>query len=188
MEYGLRMPPDIYPIFENALRARRGLDRETHRRRMGALMSRFTQVAAKNPHAWFPVARSADELTLPGPQQPDDRVSLHQVPERGDGDRSGGGRAADVGRRRARARRARGSLAALVGRRQHARRRPGSRASARTSPPAPRCATPRPARSPRPASRWRRSTASTSTAAFRWPSRWPARCWGSTRTIRAGSR
>ena len=64
-EYGLRMPPDIYPIFENALRARRGLDRETHRRRMGALMSRFTQVAAKNPHAWFPVARSADELTQP---------------------------------------------------------------------------------------------------------------------------
>jgi len=67
MEYGLRMPPDIYPIFENALRARRGLDRETHRRRMGALMSRFTQVAAKNPYAWFPVARSADELTLPAP-------------------------------------------------------------------------------------------------------------------------
>ena len=67
MEYGLRMPPDVYPVFENALRARRGLDRETHRRRMGALMSRFTQVAAKNPNAWFPVARSADELTLPAP-------------------------------------------------------------------------------------------------------------------------
>ena len=67
MEYGLSMPPDIYPIFENALRARRGLDRETHRRRMGELMSRFTQVAAKNPYAWFPVARSADELTLPAP-------------------------------------------------------------------------------------------------------------------------
>jgi acetyl-CoA C-acetyltransferase len=64
-EYGLSMPPDIYPIFENALRARRGLDRETHRRRMGELMSRFTEVAAKNPYAWFPVARSADELTLP---------------------------------------------------------------------------------------------------------------------------
>lgn len=66
-EYGLRMPPDIYPIFENALRARRGLDRETHRRRMGELMSRFTEVAAKNPCAWFRVARSADELTLPSP-------------------------------------------------------------------------------------------------------------------------
>jgi acetyl-CoA C-acetyltransferase len=67
IEHGLRMPADVYPIFENALRARRGLDRETHRRRMGALMSRLTQVAAKNPYAWFPVARSADELTLPGP-------------------------------------------------------------------------------------------------------------------------
>jgi acetyl-CoA C-acetyltransferase len=66
-EYGLSMPPDIYPIFENALRARRRLDRETHRRRMGELMSRFTQVAAKNPHAWFPVVRSPDELTLPAP-------------------------------------------------------------------------------------------------------------------------
>jgi acetyl-CoA C-acetyltransferase len=66
-EYGLRMPPDIYPIFENALRARRRLDRETHRRRMGELMSRFTQVAAKNPHAWFPVARSPEELTQPAP-------------------------------------------------------------------------------------------------------------------------
>jgi acetyl-CoA C-acetyltransferase len=32
---------------------------------MGALMSRFTQVAAKNPYAWYPVARSPDELTLP---------------------------------------------------------------------------------------------------------------------------
>jgi acetyl-CoA C-acetyltransferase len=64
-EYGLSMPPDIYPIFENALRARRGVDRETHRRRMGELMSRFTEVAAKNPYAWFPVARSADEITLP---------------------------------------------------------------------------------------------------------------------------
>jgi len=65
VEYGLRMPTDVYPLFENALRARRKLDPDTHRRRMGALMSRFTQVAAKNPYAWFPVARSADELTLP---------------------------------------------------------------------------------------------------------------------------
>jgi acetyl-CoA C-acetyltransferase len=66
-EHGMRMPADVYPIFENALRARRGLDRETHRKRMGELMSRFTQVAAHNPYAWYPTERSADELTLPGP-------------------------------------------------------------------------------------------------------------------------
>ena len=34
-EYGLNLPPDIYPIFENALRARRGLDLATHQRRLG---------------------------------------------------------------------------------------------------------------------------------------------------------
>jgi acetyl-CoA C-acetyltransferase len=59
------MPIDVYPIFENALRARRGLDLATHRRRIGSLMSRFTEVAAKNPFAWFPIARSAEEIATP---------------------------------------------------------------------------------------------------------------------------
>lgn len=63
--YGLDRPSSVYPIFENALRARRGQDLATHRERMGALMSRFTRVAAANPHAWFPVERSAAELATP---------------------------------------------------------------------------------------------------------------------------
>jgi acetyl-CoA C-acetyltransferase len=65
--YGLGMPADVYPIFENGLRARRHLDVETHRKRVGVLMSRFTRVAADNPYAWFPVARDADEITNPSP-------------------------------------------------------------------------------------------------------------------------
>jgi acetyl-CoA C-acetyltransferase len=64
-QYGLSSPPTVYPIFENALRAHRGLDLESHRKRVGALMSRFTEVASKNPYAWFPIARSADEITTP---------------------------------------------------------------------------------------------------------------------------
>src|SRR5262245_59261023 len=67
-EYGLSMPSDVYPIFENALRARRGLGLDEHRLRVGRLMSRFTEVAAKNPHAWFPIARSADEIATPSAQ------------------------------------------------------------------------------------------------------------------------
>ncbi len=67
-EYGLRSPTDIYPIFENALRARRELDLDTHRQRMGELFSRFTEVAARNPYAWFPTYRSAEELTTVTPQ------------------------------------------------------------------------------------------------------------------------
>jgi len=61
--YGLAAPAFVYPIFENALRAHRGLDLETHRARVGALMSRFTAVASKNPYAWFPTARSPEEIT-----------------------------------------------------------------------------------------------------------------------------
>jgi acetyl-CoA C-acetyltransferase len=67
-EYGLGRPTEVYPIFENALRARRGLDLDTHRRRVATLMSRFSEVAAKNPHAWFPIARSADEIATPTPR------------------------------------------------------------------------------------------------------------------------
>jgi acetyl-CoA C-acetyltransferase len=63
--YGLDRPSSVYPLFENALRARRGLGLEAQRLRTGALMSRFTAVAARNPYAWFPVERSADEITLP---------------------------------------------------------------------------------------------------------------------------
>jgi len=62
-QYGLSSPTSVYPIFENALRAHRGLDLEAHRARLGALMHRFTEVAAKNPYAWFPTVRSAAELT-----------------------------------------------------------------------------------------------------------------------------
>jgi acetyl-CoA C-acetyltransferase len=76
--YGLTTPPMIYPLFENALRAHRGLDLETHRARMGALMHRFTAVAASNPYAWFPVERSAEALTTPGP---DNRMVAFPYPK-----------------------------------------------------------------------------------------------------------
>lgn len=66
--YGFGTPPEIYPAFENALRAARGLDLATHRARMGRLMSRFTEVAAANPYAWFPTARSPEEIVAATPQ------------------------------------------------------------------------------------------------------------------------
>jgi acetyl-CoA C-acetyltransferase len=66
-QYGLSSPISVYPIFENALRAHHGLDLEAHRARLGALMHRFTEVAARNPYAWFPTVRSADELTTATP-------------------------------------------------------------------------------------------------------------------------
>ncbi|MEX0942563.1 MAG: acetyl-CoA acetyltransferase [Pseudomonadales bacterium] len=66
-QYGLRQPPDIYPLFENAMRAKLGLDFAAHNTRMGNLFTRFTEVAAANPYAWFPTRRSAEELTTVTP-------------------------------------------------------------------------------------------------------------------------
>jgi acetyl-CoA C-acetyltransferase len=63
---GLSMPIQVYPIFENALRAARGQTLTEHRETMGRLFAGLSSVAAANPYAWFPTERSADELTQPG--------------------------------------------------------------------------------------------------------------------------
>ena len=65
LAHDMAIPIHVYPIFENALRAARGLGIDEHRDRMGALMSSFTAVAATNPYAWFPEFRTADDLTTP---------------------------------------------------------------------------------------------------------------------------
>ena len=62
-DHGLGLPVNTYPLFENALRARDGLSLEAHRHRMGDLFAPFTEVAAANPYAWFPIARSSEELS-----------------------------------------------------------------------------------------------------------------------------
>lgn len=66
--HGLFLPANTYPLFENALRARRKLSIREHNLRIGKMFSRFTEVAAKNPYAWFPVVRSAEELVTPSEQ------------------------------------------------------------------------------------------------------------------------
>jgi acetyl-CoA C-acetyltransferase len=68
LRHRLMLPPFIYPLYENALRAHLGRDLEGHRRRVGAMLARFTATAAENPYAWFRTRRSADELTRPGPR------------------------------------------------------------------------------------------------------------------------
>lgn len=60
--HGLNRPINIYPMFENALRARDGRGVAEHQKRLGKLFSGFTKVAAQNPEAWFPIARSPEEI------------------------------------------------------------------------------------------------------------------------------
>ncbi|MHB8452390.1 MAG: acetyl-CoA synthetase [Mycobacteriales bacterium] len=58
---------ETFPLFDTARRAARGEPVDTYTAAIGRLMAPLTEVAASNPHAWFPVARSAAELVTPGP-------------------------------------------------------------------------------------------------------------------------
>jgi len=60
--HGGRKPIEGYALLENARRARLGLSLDDYRLKIGELFAPFTKVAANNPHAAAPVARSADEL------------------------------------------------------------------------------------------------------------------------------
>jgi acetyl-CoA C-acetyltransferase len=64
--HGIQLPAAVYPLFENALRGKYGEDIATHQRRMGELFHRLTRVASENPLSWFPIERSARELSEAG--------------------------------------------------------------------------------------------------------------------------
>ena len=51
-----------FALWDVARRAHLGTGPETYRRQLGDLMAPMTDVAADNPHAWFPIRRTADEL------------------------------------------------------------------------------------------------------------------------------
>ncbi len=60
--HGVRGPVDMYPVYENALRARAGRTIEAHQRHVAELMVRYSKVAARNPFSWFPEPRTAEEI------------------------------------------------------------------------------------------------------------------------------
>lgn len=65
--HGLALPVGVYPLFENARRARRGWTIDEHRRRLGALWAGFARVAAGNPYAWRRDAPDAATIATPTP-------------------------------------------------------------------------------------------------------------------------
>ena len=68
-------------MFEQALRIAAGESPDAHRRRIGELWARFSDVAQDNPHAWTRNPLSAEEIWQPSPRQPDDQLALHQADE-----------------------------------------------------------------------------------------------------------
>ena len=55
-------PIQVYPLFENALRAERGLSMEKHREFLSRHLAKFSKIAAENPLAWSQREKSASEI------------------------------------------------------------------------------------------------------------------------------
>ncbi len=64
---GILRPIQIYPMFENALRAHLGETIQYHTERTSELWARFSEVAASNPDAWISDSKTAPEIASPGP-------------------------------------------------------------------------------------------------------------------------
>jgi acetyl-CoA C-acetyltransferase len=62
MARSLALPTQIYPVFENAVRAASGRSIDEHERVVAGLWSRFSAVAADNPYAWSPHSLTAEEI------------------------------------------------------------------------------------------------------------------------------
>lgn len=62
---GVVMPVQVYPIFEQAFRRNRGRSVVDHLIATSELWSRFSEVAATNPHAWIQQAYTAEEIRTP---------------------------------------------------------------------------------------------------------------------------
>jgi acetyl-CoA C-acetyltransferase len=57
-----QMPTNVYPLFDNALRAHRGWSIARHRAYLAELCARMAAVARDNPYAWFRDGKSAEEI------------------------------------------------------------------------------------------------------------------------------
>jgi acetyl-CoA C-acetyltransferase len=63
--YGLINPVDVYPIYENALRAAWGQTFDEAQRESGVIWAHMSSAAAQNPYAWSGKSMSAEEIVAP---------------------------------------------------------------------------------------------------------------------------
>lgn len=65
IERGIRLPIEMYPIFETAIRYASGRSPDSHLDHVSRLWERFSAVAAANPYAWDREAHTAAEIRTP---------------------------------------------------------------------------------------------------------------------------
>ena len=59
---GIRLPVALYAIIESAWRVQQGWSVDQHRQKLGAMVQRFSEIAAGNPRAWKREQLSAQEI------------------------------------------------------------------------------------------------------------------------------
>lgn len=79
LKHGLFFPAEVYPLFENAYRAARGLTLVDHRAELADMCGRFARVAAENPHAWFREPATGEEIAT---VSDDNRMIAFPYPKR----------------------------------------------------------------------------------------------------------
>lgn len=57
-----------FAMFDNARRAHLGIGLDEYRREIAEMMAPMTDIAAANPNAWFPIARSVDDILTARPE------------------------------------------------------------------------------------------------------------------------
>ena len=67
LAHNIMLPIEIYPMFETALRYRDKRTVAEHQKHISELWSRFSEVAATNPHAWIQQSYSAQAIRTPTP-------------------------------------------------------------------------------------------------------------------------
>ncbi len=67
LDHLMDMPVRIYPLIENALRAKEGLTIEQQLENLGKFGETFSAVAAQNPYAWSRDALTATQVITPSP-------------------------------------------------------------------------------------------------------------------------
>ncbi len=63
---GIMMPVELFAVIESAIRHSRGLTVDAHRDEIAELYSKFSVIAARNPHAWNQDVVPADEIRNAG--------------------------------------------------------------------------------------------------------------------------
>lgn len=67
IEATLYRPPECYPVLESALAHEAGASPEAWRKHIASFLARSSEVAARNPMAWFQEARSVEDIATPSP-------------------------------------------------------------------------------------------------------------------------